>query len=399
MKHRSKTVGSLFLVFVIMMVLISIIAPSPMASHAQAEEGDYSDSPDHDVIFFPTTGVCVIGTSVSRESESLTPDGDADDGVNADGVIVTNVSAQAGCSLDVLVDGELVFSTTQLLPGTVMYSIPEVSAAFGTRWIRAITTEIGNPRSGEVEDWGPDGGSAPPESPPSDLCAFVADLVEKEAKKIQENGGTVGNAAFAVAFSPLATMPAGQALGDYLSNFDPNDPITDEMIEELGDLVRDNWDWNPPEEQGEPPEEDKRECGGFISPRDLCLEPPSPDYTTEEMGDYEVIHYGTGQIFIQEITDVNGISPELDCELYSEWFSGTYGNGEVYTFVPGLVNQVPVCRSVISGPGFYQHEMAFWNPVSERVYGMSVFAEDLPGFMSTNRFLIESEFRPFDSTE
>jgi hypothetical protein len=400
MKPWNKHVGFAVVLLLMMSLMMSILIQHPAVSIAQSEEGDYSDSPDDPVIFFPITGPCLIGESVSVETEALIPDGDADDGVSADGVTLTVGSIQSGCTLMVLIDGQQVFETTQTVVGTVTYAIPEVSAAFGTSWIRAIATEIGNPRSGEVEDWGPTGGAAPPESPPGDLCAFVADLVEAEAKKIQENGGTVANAVWAVMFSPLNGMPAGQAIADYLNTFDPNDPITDDMIGELGDLVRNNWNWNPPEEVIDPPKEDPRECGGFVSPRDFCLEPPtSAEFTTEESGEYETIRYGAGQIFVQEIVDIEGIGPELDCELYSEWFSDTYGGGTLYTFVPGLVDLVPVCRTVIRGDGFNQHEMAFWNPIAERAYGLSVFAEDLPTFVETNQFLFDSNFRIFDSAQ
>ncbi|MDQ7026099.1 MAG: SH3 domain-containing protein [Anaerolineae bacterium] len=114
-----------------------------------------SDSPNHPIVFYPTIGICVIGESVTEEGQALIPDGDTNDGVSSEGVILTNVASEDGCALRVWVEDELVLETSLQEIGSVFIPVEELRSAFGVRWVRAVTVQVGDEFSGETEDWGP----------------------------------------------------------------------------------------------------------------------------------------------------------------------------------------------------------------------------------------------------
>lgn len=442
---------------------------------AQGEEGDYSDSPFHSIVFYPTTGVCTIGGGVSVEGGALLPDADVDDGVSAEGVALNNVAAEAGCMLRVWVDDALVFETVQTDIGLMTYAIPEVASAFGVQWIRAVTVEVGDPLSGEVEDWSPDSENMPPPPtptytpsytptgtitpatpstptgedggtttpspptatrwlvwspretvypntptftpdpnvgepddpvPPDDdgdeidpSCEDYIDYITSIARELQANDQSVLDLGLTIAFTPDGSTQTWRAILSYLSNFGDTDLITDEMIDEIEDIIRFVWvdEVSPPDDLVPPEEGDL--CIGYLSPRGFCIDPRDTDINVQESGDFETINVLDGQIFAQELLNAQGIGETLDCALYDEYYTENFAGSFDVNFVIGYLNDTPICRAVIRGEVsnmFYQHEIAFWNPIAERAFGMSVFSTDENIFMAVNRFIADANFRFYD---
>lgn len=70
-------------------------------------------------------------------------------------MILTNVASEDGCALQVWVEDELVLETSRLEVGSALIPVEALRSAFGVRWVRAVTVQIGDEFSGETEDWGP----------------------------------------------------------------------------------------------------------------------------------------------------------------------------------------------------------------------------------------------------